>query len=74
MSLDFGQLLTSEQKRALLEQRIAQFAAEGYQHTLNKQIAENTGNTEALALAENSIEIISAAIEAHQAELATLGE
>nr|DAW17377.1 MAG TPA: hypothetical protein [Caudoviricetes sp.] len=69
MAIDFGQLLTTEQKRAILEARIASFANEGYQHTLNKAAATSE---EQIANADEAIEIISAAIEAHQAELDSL--
>lgn len=71
MSIDFGALLTTEQKRAILEARIAQFANEGYQHTLNKAAATTP---EAIAQADEAIAIIAAAIEAHQVELDSLGE
>ena len=71
MSVDFSALLTTEQKRAILEARIAQFANEGYQHTLNKAGATSD---EAIAQADEAIAIISAAIEAHQVELDSLGE
>lgn len=39
--MDYSSLLTNEQKRNILEQRIAQFASEAYQHTLNKEVAGN---------------------------------
>lgn len=74
MSIDFGSLLTVEQKTALLEQRIQQFAAEGYQHTLNKQVAESKGD-EALALSsQQSIDTLTTAIQAYQTELDSLTE
>ena len=40
MTINFSELLSTEQKRNLIENRIAQFAAEGYQHTLNLGAAE----------------------------------
>lgn len=74
MSVDFGSLLTVEQKQALLQQRIQQFAAEGYQHTLNKQVAESKED-EALATAsQEAIDTLSEAIEAYQTELDSLTE
>lgn len=72
MSIDFSALLTSEQKRALLEQRIAQFAAEGYQHQLNKVTLEALGDTESLERTNQNIATIQAAIATHQAELEKL--
>jgi hypothetical protein len=74
MTINFGDLLTTEQKRSLLEQRIAQFAAEGYQHQLNLAVCQANGDVAGIELAEASIEIISSAIETHQQELEGLGE
>ena len=70
--IDFGSLLTPEQKRSLLEQRISQFSAEGYQHTLNRAIAETAGNTEGVEQADTAIAILSDAITVHQNELAKI--
>jgi len=69
--IDFGSLLSSEQKREIIQSRIAQFANEGYQHQLNKASAISE---EQIAVSEEAITIISAAIEAHQAELEALEE
>lgn len=72
MSIDFSALLTNEQKKTLLEQRIAQFAAEGYQHQLNKVTLEALGDTQALEQTIQNIATITAAIETHKAELEKL--
>lgn len=71
MSVDFGALLTNEQKQNLLSQRIQQFAAEGYQHTLNKQVAESKDPVDEnlLQQSENAIATLTAAIQEYQAEL-----
>jgi len=71
-TIDFGSLLSTEQKRSLLEQRIQQFAAEGWQHQLNRNAAESLGDTDLVAASDDAIAKISSAIEVHQAELATL--
>lgn len=68
----FDNYLTPDQKRSLIEQRLVQFAAEGYQHQLNKQVAEATGDTEAVSNADNALGIITTAIEAHEVELGKL--
>ena len=70
MAIDYAALLTDEQKRSILEQRIAQFASEAYQHTLNKKVAGN--NPEAVAAADEALAILNNAITVHQAELAKL--
>jgi hypothetical protein len=70
MSIDFGALLTTEQKQNLLTQRIQQFAAEGYQHTLNKQVAESKDPIDETLLgqSDDAIATLSAAIKEYQAE------
>lgn len=69
--MDYSTLLTVEQKKAILEQRIAQFASEAYQHDLNKKLANNA---EAVAEADNALIILEAAINLHQDELNKLGK
>jgi hypothetical protein len=68
--MDYSTLLTDEQKKAILEQRIAQFASEAYQHTLNKEVAKD--NAEATAAADEALAILDNAITVHQDELAKL--
>ncbi len=70
--MDYSSLLTTEQKKAILEQRIAQFAAEAYQHDLNKKLAKD--NEEAVTAADNALVTLEAAITLHQDELNKLGE
>ena len=70
--MDYSTLLTNDQKRSILEQRIAQFASEAYQHTLNKEVAKNS--PEAVATADEALAILDNAISVHQEELAKLGE
>lgn len=68
--MDYSALLTDEQKRSILEQRIGQFAAEAWQHTINKQIAGD--NAEAVQAADEALAILDNAIKVHQEELAKL--
>lgn len=70
--MDYSSLLSNEQKRSILEQRIAQFASEAYQHSINKQVAGD--NTEAVTAADEALAILDNAIKIHQDELAKLGE
>lgn len=69
MTIDYSSMLTAEQKRSIVQQRIAQFAAEAYQHTLNKQTCESLEDTAGVEAADKSLEILEAAIAVHQAEL-----
>ena len=70
--MDYSSLLTDDQKRSILEQRLAQFSSEAYQHSLNKATSEKVGDADGVATSEKAIATIETAIEVHQAELATL--
>jgi hypothetical protein len=72
MAIDYTALLTAEQKRGILQQRIAQFAAEAYQHSLNKVTCEALSDSDGVAVADKALEILEAAINTHSAELAGL--
>jgi hypothetical protein len=73
MAIDYTTLLTAEQKRNILSQRISQFAAEAYQHSLNKVTCESIGDTEGAEGADKALVILEAAIDTHSTELAGLG-
>ena len=68
MAIDYSGLLSPEQKQALLTERIQQFAAEAYQHQLNKQIAESIGDVDAVAAADAALATLETAIGVYQAE------
>lgn len=70
MAIDYSSLLTSEQKKSILEQRLTQFAAEAYQHEINKQVASAAGNTDGVKAADEALAVLDAAIKVHQEELA----
>lgn len=70
MAIDYSGLLTDEQKRSILSQRLTQFAAEAYQHSLNKDMAQ--GNEAALKAADDALAVLNKAITVHQEELAKL--
>lgn len=70
--MDYSSLLSTEQKKAILEQRIAQFAAEAYQHDLNKKMVGD--NEEAIKTADDAIAVLDSAIKLHLDELSKLGE
>jgi hypothetical protein len=72
MTLDYNSLLTDEQKRTILQQRISQFAAEAYQHSLNKKTCEGLEDLEGAENAQKSLQILEAAITVHKAELDSL--
>lgn len=70
--MDFGISLTNEQKIAILTQRISQFSAEGYQHQINKQIAQELNDAEALQVATDALALLETIVTAHQTELNTI--
>lgn len=72
MAIDYSGLLSAEQKKGILEQRITQFAAEAYQHDINKQMATASNNEEGIKQADEALVALESAIEVHQAELAKL--
>ena len=69
MAIDFGKYLTDDHKKKILEDRLAQFAAEAYQHSINAQVAQSLGNEEGVENASNALAILEAAIDTHQGEL-----
>jgi hypothetical protein len=68
--MDYSALLSNEQKKLILEQRVAQFASEAYQHTINKKMAGD--NAELIKIADDALVILDNAIAIHQEELAKL--
>lgn len=72
MAIDYSNLLTAEQKKSILEQRIAQFAAEAWQHELNKKACQQLNDEAGIANADNALAVLEAAITVHQDELNTL--
>jgi hypothetical protein len=72
MAIDYSGLLTDEQKRSILSQRLTQFAAEAYQHEINKKVADESDNEEGTKAATDALAILDSAITVHQTELAKL--
>jgi hypothetical protein len=70
--MDYSSLLTTEQKRELLQNRIQQFASEAYQYTLNLKTAETIGTEDQVEGIKRSIAVLDSAIKIHQEELASL--
>jgi hypothetical protein len=72
MAIDYSKYITDDQKKKLLQDRLSQFAAEAYQHSINAQVAESLGNDEGVENATAALSILEAAIDAHEAELKTI--
>jgi metal-dependent amidase/aminoacylase/carboxypeptidase family protein len=72
MSNNFSAYLTDEQKQNIIAQRIQQFAVEGYQISINRKVAEATGDEAVIAEIDKNIETLTSVIAAYQAELDAL--
>lgn len=73
MPIDYSSLLSDSQKRSILQQRVQQFAAEAYQHEINRKLATETGNEAGVAQADEALTILDQAISLHLEELEKLG-
>jgi hypothetical protein len=69
MTIDFASMLSNDQKRQLILNRIQQFVAEGYQLTLNKRTAESLGSNTQVESTEKAIAVLEEAIRVHKEEL-----
>jgi hypothetical protein len=72
MAIDYDAYLSADQKKAIVENRLQQFASEAYQTELNQEIQKRSGNDEVAAGYEETLALIEAAIEVHAEELAKL--
>jgi hypothetical protein len=72
MSNNFSAYLTDEQQKNIIAQRIQQFAVEGYQISINRKVAEASGDEAVLAEIDKNIETLASVIAAYQAELDAL--
>lgn len=72
MSINFDELLTNDQKAELIRNRIAQFAAEAYQLTLNRKTAQTVSEEANLENIDKSLSLLETAISVHKEELAKL--
>ena len=72
MSNNFSAYLTDEQKKSIIAQRIQTFAVEGYQISINRKVAEASGDEAVIAEIDKNIETLTNVIAAYQAELDAL--
>ena len=70
--VDYNKYLTDEQKANILNQRLQQFAAEAYQHEINKKFAEENNNQESASKSQEAIDTINNAMTLHETELGSL--
>ena len=72
MAINYDAFLSADQKKAIVENRLQQFAAEAYQTELNKEIQIRQGDAQAVESCNASLALIEDAIEVHAEELAKL--
>jgi len=76
MAIDFDSLLTLDERKAVVTQRVQQLAVEAYQLTLNLNVlnAQDEPNEQALTEINNNLSILEQMITVYKDELASLGE
>lgn len=76
MSIDFNSLLTVEERKAVVAQRIQQLAVEAYQLTINKKVLESQAepNEQALLEITNNLNFLEQIISAYSEEQNLLGD
>jgi hypothetical protein len=76
MSIDFNSLLTVDERKAVVTQRVQQLAVEAYQLTLNKKVLETQEepNEKALTEIDNNLDLLGQMISVYHQELESLGE
>ena len=74
MSIDFNSLLTVDERKAVVTQRVQQLAVEAYQLTLNLKVvnAQEEPNEQALTEIGNNLNLLEQMISVYNEELGTL--
>ncbi len=76
MSIDFNSLLTVEERKSVVTQRVQQLAVEAYQLSLNLNVlnAQEEPNEQALTEINNNLNILGQMIAVYKQELDSLSE
>ena len=69
MTNKYDKYLTSEQKAAIITQKLQQFAVEAFQHELSKKVFLEMGDTSGFELSQNLISQLETAISIAETEL-----
>jgi hypothetical protein len=74
MSIDFNTLLTVDERKAVITQRVQQLAVEAYQLTLNLKVvnAQEEPNEQAQTEIGNNLNLLEQMISVYNEELGTL--
>lgn len=74
MSIDFNSLLTVEERKSVVTQRVQQLAVEAYQLSINLKVlhAQEEPNEKALSEINTNLELLDQMISVYNEELGTL--
>jgi len=74
MSIDFNSLLTVDERKSVVTQRVQQLAVEAYQLSLNLNVlnAQENANEQALTEINNNLNILEQMISVYKDELNSL--
>lgn len=76
MSIDFNSLLTVDERKAVVTQRVQQLAVEAYQLTLNLKVvnAQEEPSEQAITEITNNLNLLEQMLSTYSAELNALSE
>lgn len=76
MAIDFNSLLTVDERKAVITQRVQQLAVEAYQLTLNLKVVntQEEPNEKAITEITNNLDLLEQMISVYNEELTELGE
>jgi hypothetical protein len=76
MSIDFNSLLTVDERKAIVSQRVQQLAVEAYQLTLNLKVvnAQEEPSEQAITEITNNLTLLEQLIATYSEELTALSE
>lgn len=79
MTIDFSSLLSPEQRKNIIERRIAMYINEGYSQQVNLEVAEKIGDEESAQQSKilmenisNAIAVLEVALSAASAEISSV--
>ena len=76
MSIDFNSLLTVDERKTVVTQRVQQLAVEAYQLSLNLKVlnTQEEPNEQALTEINNNLNLLEQMISVYNQELGSLGD
>jgi hypothetical protein len=76
MSIDFNSLLTVDERKAVVTQRVQQLAVEAYQLTLNLKVvnAQEQPSEQAITEITNNLNLLEQMLSTYSEELSVLSE